>query len=321
MNRWLRSFLGILTTILAFSAVSATFYAVPGFEHPSETLGTWAGSAGFAVLAALGAGYLAAAAAGWRETVHGAVVGFLLGWGAGTLHFDFAEIPSGLTRVVSLLLLLPAGTLGGRLRAVVVARRPRAVVVARRPEERHLAGPDRPPSLPFVVRPQQYLTWLGAFLSLGMAAAGAVAAKLDPKAEAGWTALVFFGAGALLLFHRAFFPRPHLTLDEDGIDDHRLGVRFPWTDIRGASIKRFIFLDWVLFHVRDPERYLNEISEWKRMLMAGNREVGGSDFAITLVGTGVQPEALCELINTEAARRGGGAVSPAPVELPLTEAR
>jgi hypothetical protein len=311
MNRWLRSFLGILTTILAFSAVSTAFFAVPGFEHPSETVGEWVASAGFAVLAALGAGYLAAAAAGWRETVHGAVGGFLLGWGAGTFHFDFADIPSELTRVVALLALLPAGTLGGRLRGVVQARRR---------EVRRLAGLDRPLSLPFVVQPLRHLTWLGAFLSLGMAAGGAVAAKLEPKAEAGWAALALFGAGALFLFYRAFFPRPHLTLDEHGIDDHRLGVRFPWTDIRGASIKRFIFLDWVLWKVGDPNRYLNEISVWKRQLMTGNREVGGSDFAITMVGTGVTPEALCELINTEAARRGG-AGSVAPAELPLTEAR
>ena len=297
MNRWFRSVAGIFATILAFFFASLAIGTLDGSSnHPATTLGQLALGAALAFGATVLAGYLAAGLAGWRETVHGGIAGALLGFGAGSSHFQFEGIPLVLTQLVSLVALTPAGLLGGRLRELVMARR-------------RAKNPERPLTLPAVVAPIPALVILGAILSLVLVAVGVLVVAKCWSPRVGWQAILLFAPAGLFLLYRFVFPRPHLTIDEEGIFDHRLDVRFPWSEIQGARFRPFLFFDFVLFRIAQPKRFLERVPAWKRRMMTNEGLFSTTPFGLTMTGTGIRPEALCDLINTEAARRNGTAAS------------
>ncbi|HEV7672326.1 MAG TPA: STM3941 family protein [Thermoanaerobaculia bacterium] len=300
MNRWLRSAFAVFVAFLGFNFVSMTSGSFRGgFEHAAATPQQLARNAAFALIAAGLAGYLAAGIAGWREAIHGAIVGGLIGLGQGTSHFQFVDVPVNASRIASFLTLAPAGLFGGWLREVVVAWRAR----------RH---PDRPLSLPLVVAPIRLLILLGGIGALGMAAAGALIVVKAWDASAGWQAMLFFGPAGAFMLYRALVPRPHLTIDEQGIHDHRLDLRFPWSDITGASLRPSPLFDFVCFRILGPERYLERIPASRRRMMTNGGLFAGTPFGITMVGTGIRAEALCALVDSEAARRNGKPATPSP---------
>ncbi|HXU33879.1 MAG TPA: STM3941 family protein [Thermoanaerobaculia bacterium] len=293
MNRWMRSALGIFGAFLGFGIVSMASGSLRGgFDHPAATLPHLARNAAFAFFAAALAGYLAAGIAGWREAIHGAIVGGLIGLGQGTSHFQFVDVPLAASRLASFLALAPAGLIGGVLRGAVIARR-----TARQP--------DRPLSLPLVIAPIRSIILLGGILALGMAAAGALIAFKSWDSKVGWQAMLFFGPAGAFLLYRALLPRPHLTIDEQGIHDHRLDLQFPWSDISGASFRPYFLFDFVCFRILGPERYLERIPSRRRRMMMNEGTFAGTPFGITLAGTGIQAGALCALVDAEAARRNG----------------
>lgn len=296
MNRWFRSALGVLAAILAFyfaSLAIGTLRDGPG--RAATTPGELIAQIALALVAAAMAGYLAAGIAAWKETVHGGIAGAFIGFGAGSSHFHYAGLPLPVSQLASLVVLAPAGLFGGWLRGIVMARR----------RERN---PERPLALPVVIAPIRGFIVLGAVLGLAITAVGVLVLVKGWSPRVGWQTLLVFAPAAAFMLYRAAFPRPHLTIDEEGIFDHRLDLQFPWSDISGAVIRPFVFFDFVCFRVASPERYLERVSGLKRKMLTNDGLFSKTPFGITLSGTGIRPEALCDLVNTEAARRN----SPPP---------
>lgn len=103
---------------------------------------------------------------------------------------------------------------------------------------------------------------------------------------AGWSGVVFFGLCILIIPTKLFNTEPQVIINDMGIEqrNNRLGV-IAWADIKSirvASIdsnNKFLCLD-----VIDPEKYLFNISELSRKIIAFNKSMGFTPISIGFAG-------------------------------------
>lgn len=101
----------------------------------------------------------------------------------------------------------------------------------------------------------------------------------------GWSGLAFFGLGFVAIPIQFFRSGPQVTIDDRGIEDHRLGVGLiPWEDIRGARVVSVKGTKFLCIEADDPTVYLSRMPAWKRSLVGTNLALGFSELTISFVG-------------------------------------
>jgi hypothetical protein len=159
---------------------------------------------------------------------------------------------------------------------------------------------------PIAIRALQWFMLLGAVLGLGMTAVGLwlLLADLEPEPDpaVAWSAILFFGGCTVVLIYRFLRNQPFMELSDEGIVDHRLKIGpVPWSELEGAYIKRMLWFSFVCFQLRDPQAFLAELPEWRRELLASNRRLGGTEWAINVTGTGTSAQAVVDAVNRQVA--------------------
>jgi hypothetical protein len=302
--RIFRSVAGVILALFVFTALSwalSTLAGVP--ETPPEGAGKLGRLIVVLAAAALVSGYVAGWIAGRRPLLHGLALGVLAGWGEGGLALAWQGVPWELSSFVGLVLLTPFGAAGGALRQGVATLQERAFRRARR---------DVPPALPVAVRARPDLTWLGFVLALLMTAVAAWALVTQEDVALGIEGVALFGLGTLLLGYRALRPRPFLVLTEEGIDDRRLRAFIPWSEVRGAHVRKGQPLAVVELAVVEPERYFDALPWWHRTLRSIFHQGDSYELGIVLTGTEFAAPELCEIIEREVARRRPSAAPGGP---------
>ncbi|GAB4093309.1 STM3941 family protein [Flaviaesturariibacter terrae] len=98
-------------------------------------------------------------------------------------------------------------------------------------------------------------------------------------------AILFFGWSAFFFVRKLSDKRPGFVIDAAGVQDNTSGVAFgqlPWTDISGFSRASVYNQEFLIIHVFDPERYLEQATgRVQRMSMSFNLKQYGSPFAVS----------------------------------------
>jgi hypothetical protein len=133
-------------------------------------------------------------------------------------------------------------------------------------------------------------------LSLAFVVAGAFIVWRE-NALAGWTAIVFFGACAIVGIWQFIDGRPRLVIDQKGIWDRSLGIgTIAWADIDGAYVMSVAGNDFICLELREPERFVPRLSPVRRALSSANRALGATDFTLNLTGLEAETGEVFELI-------------------------
>ena len=113
----------------------------------------------------------------------------------------------------------------------------------------------------------------------------------------GWMSIVFFGAGIPLFAWQLIDSRPRLVIDNQGILDRTLGVGvIPWPEITGAYLKSIQGNSFICLEVRDPERWLGQLSPVKRAMVSANEALGFTVLNLNLSAVAAEPSQILELI-------------------------
>ena len=119
--------------------------------------------------------------------------------------------------------------------------------------------------------------------------------------------ILFFGFATIFLIYRTIAKKELVIVDKNGITDNSSAVSIwfiPWNDISNIEIKSTETqkINWLLtaqskkaienqkfisVSINNEEKYLEQISQWKKMLLLSNKQLGLGTVNITLVGTGV----------------------------------
>lgn len=103
-------------------------------------------------------------------------------------------------------------------------------------------------------------------------------------AAIGVAAILFFGMILIYLLGRLSDHSPGLLINSQGIFDRSSAVAvglIPWEEITDLSVKTARGQSFLTIHVRHPERFTNEGSWLKRMLLRGNQRFYGSPIYIS----------------------------------------
>lgn len=126
----------------------------------------------------------------------------------------------------------------------------------------------------------------------------------------------FFGYGTIILIKRIITRNELVVVDKNWITDNSSAVSIwfiPWNDISNIEIKstetqKFNSLltpqsketienqKFISVSLYNEEKYLEQIPQWKRMLLLSNKQLGLGIVNITLVGTGVDINEFYEKI-------------------------
>lgn len=137
---------------------------------------------------------------------------------------------------------------------------------------------------------------LMAFAFVGMGVFIIVRGKSD-DAWLGWSCVLFFGAGIPLFAWQLFDSKPRLVLNDHGVFDRTLGIGvIPWEEIIGAELKSIQGNHFVCLQIRNPERWLGQISPLKRAMVSANQKLGFSLLNLNLGEINADPLAVYDLI-------------------------
>lgn len=140
--------------------------------------------------------------------------------------------------------------------------------------------------------------------SLCFVIAGAAILATGGSSWAAWPSIIFFGGcsivGALQLFDNS----PRLIIDDRGVFDRTLKLGFiDWNDINNAFVKRIQGNAFICLELRDPGKYLGQLSPLLRQMVEVNKKLGFTEISLNLANTDLSAEQVCELILKEAASR------------------
>lgn len=117
-----------------------------------------------------------------------------------------------------------------------------------------------------------------------------------PVVFAGWSAIVFFGACAMIAAWRLGDSRPRIIIDDEGVFDRRWGCAIPWSDIVGVQGRELGTTQLVCLELRDPGKQLRRSSLFYRVVSATNGLIGYSPFTMNLAGTDATADEVLEAI-------------------------
>lgn len=110
-----------------------------------------------------------------------------------------------------------------------------------------------------------------------------------PMALAGWAGLVFFGAGSVVLGHRALALRgPVLVVDGAGIHDRRVSRDvLPWHEVRSAGVWELSGQRVLVLAVDDAVWQRIGVLTLPRSARAANRSLGADGLVFTVQGLAI----------------------------------
>jgi hypothetical protein len=136
-------------------------------------------------------------------------------------------------------------------------------------------------------------------LAVGFTASGIVmivTAKGSDQA-AGWACTLFFGAGIPLFIKQLVDTRARLVIDNAGVFDRTLGIGvIPWHEITGAYLRSIASSDFICLELRDPERFLGQLSAVKRSVMRANESLGFTPINLNLSGVRGNSRDILEVV-------------------------
>ena len=113
----------------------------------------------------------------------------------------------------------------------------------------------------------------------------------------GWLAILFFGAGIPIFIWQILDARPRLIIDEQGVLDRTLGVgSIAWSDVEAAYMRSISGNDFICLELKNPEKYMQKLSNVKRAMASANRNLGFTDFSLNLSGVDAKTEEIFELV-------------------------
>jgi hypothetical protein len=118
----------------------------------------------------------------------------------------------------------------------------------------------------------------------------------------GWSAIIFFGACAIIFLLQIIDSRPRLIIDENGIFDRTLSIGLiSWSDIADAYVGSIKGQHFICLKLKDENKYLAKLSNIAKVISSANIALGFERININLSGLNVKPEQVCELIVKKAA--------------------
>jgi hypothetical protein len=110
----------------------------------------------------------------------------------------------------------------------------------------------------------------------------------------GWSAIIFFGACAIIFLLQIIDSRPRLIIDENGIFDRTLSIGLiSWSDIADAYVGSIKGQHFICLKLKDENI--------AKVISSANIALGFERININLSGLNVKPEQVCELIVKKAA--------------------
>jgi hypothetical protein len=140
--------------------------------------------------------------------------------------------------------------------------------------------------------------------SLGFVAGGIFLALRPTLYEqlAGWPAILFFGACAIVGIRQVADTTPRLVINESGVFDRTLGIGvIKWSDIEGAVVQSIHQNPFICLKLRNEDSYLTKLTSTGRALVAANIQLGFSAINLNLSGVDADADAICALILKRAA--------------------
>ena len=135
---------------------------------------------------------------------------------------------------------------------------------------------------------------------------GGVATLVGTRGEAGgWLALFLFGGGGLAIMWWALFRQRSLSLEPEGIRDRTFGLVL-WADIAHASVYRPGLDRFLELKVREPQRYFERLSRWRRRMWKVSRRTGLGYISFNITGLRIGSDELVRIVQ----ERAGRATSP-----------
>ena len=127
-----------------------------------------------------------------------------------------------------------------------------------------------------------------------------------PMALAGWAGLVFFGAGSVVLGHRALALRgPVLVVDGAGIHDRRVSRDvLPWHEVRSAGVWGFSGQRMLVLTVDDAAWERIGVLALPRATRTANRSLGVDGLTFTTEGLPVGFDELTGAVEAHLTDRG-----------------
>ncbi len=99
----------------------------------------------------------------------------------------------------------------------------------------------------------------------------------------GGLGLAFFGLGGVLALGRELQPGPRVVINNQGIEDRRLGTGLiRWREILDVSIRTVQQHPFLCIDLVDPEKQLAKMPLWRRPICRVNRLMGFPEIAIDL---------------------------------------
>lgn len=112
--------------------------------------------------------------------------------------------------------------------------------------------------------------------------------------------IVFFGGCGVYIFFKLFDAKPGLVIDGRGICDNSsaiAGKLIKWSEIKGLEVRQVSTVKFILLHVNDPQKFIQETTGFKKRLMRLNYEMYGTPLAISCNGLDCGFEMLYEIID------------------------
>ncbi len=136
-------------------------------------------------------------------------------------------------------------------------------------------------------------------MSVAFVAIGAFMVLDGEKVLIGWLCGGLFFLAIPIFLWQIFDSRPRLILDENGVIDRRLGVgKIFWKDIKGLSVRTAYKNDCVCLEMDEDsnQRYLSNVSSFKRKLLTANVALGWPLLNLNLSGVNVSTEEIFQTI-------------------------
>jgi hypothetical protein len=123
----------------------------------------------------------------------------------------------------------------------------------------------------------------------------------------GWIGIVFFGFCWLYGINKLFDRKPGLIFSSIGITDNSSGVSaglIPWNEIAGFSIYEIHRQKMLVVLLKNPDKYIEQGSVFKRTLNRTNYKMSGSPVAITSNSLKINFEELVNVSNQYFTKHG-----------------
>lgn len=116
--------------------------------------------------------------------------------------------------------------------------------------------------------------------------------------------LVFGSIGLIFSLKKFFSKKMGLIIDNTGIEsnDDALSLKIPWCDISHFTIYQVKSTKMACIHVYDTEKYLNEMTGWKRQLSKMNVNLCGRPFSVNATALSINFNELYTLLQQRHAK-------------------